>query len=113
MPAPRDRVQSTDEVVHEAVPPLQVLIRLMHEGIAARIRHRALLDVLAHSDFSMDRYKTTYAELLERDRDALMAKALLSKPDFEETFSGWIKEDSARYALPKASRPLAKRTRRK
>ncbi len=77
-----------------------MLMRLVHEGVASRIRHRALLDVLANGQFDFDTYKNRYADLLKRDRDALLAKTMLSSEDFTVIFKGWMHDESARYGLP-------------
>lgn len=72
-------------------------MRLVHEGVASRIRHRALLDVLGNGAFDFERYKERYLELLGRDRDALFSKTMLSREDFTELFESWIAEDRLRY----------------
>lgn len=74
-----------------------VLLRLVHEGTATRIRHRALLDVLAAGPYDFDAYRRRYGELLERDREALVAKTMLTAEDFKSLFEDWLKEDVERY----------------
>lgn len=91
--------QSADKV-YEALPPLRVLMYLVHEAVATRIRHRALLDVLASNTFDFSTYKNTYSQLLERDQQALYAKTMLNADDFREIFLLWAEGDTARYGLP-------------
>ena len=77
-----------------------VLLRLVHEGTAMRIRHRALLDILAEGSYDFDAYRRRYVELLERDREALVAKTMLSPENFAAIFQDWLKEDVQRYGNP-------------
>ncbi len=112
---PLARLKPTEqsrERIYEAIPPLQALMRLLHESVASRIRHRALLDVLARGVFDFDTYKRAYAELIERDRDALCAKIMLGDQDFLSMFASWQEDDTARYGVARPPDPSPARKKR-
>jgi len=73
------------------------LWRVVQEVTSARIRHRALLEVLAEGPYSWAAYSDRYDELLNRDGAALFAQMVLPENDFIEAFSSWLFDDDARY----------------
>lgn len=89
----------------EIVPMSDALWRVVHEVTAARIRHRALLEVLAEGPYSWAAYSNRYDQLLTRDGRALFAQLVLPENDFIEAFSTWLLDEKARYGYtPSASR---------
>lgn len=83
----------------EIVPMSDALWRVVQEVTTARIRHRALLAVLAGGAYSWDLYVERYDEFLRRDGSALFAQIVLPEDDFENAFATWIAEDMKRYGF--------------
>lgn len=92
------------------MPPIEVLIRLVHYGVTSRLRHRALLDVLKDGAFDYQKYLQVFENIVERDRDALFAKLMLSKDDFRSLFKEWESEDQKRYGITKTPKKRLRRT---
>jgi hypothetical protein len=104
--APRvDGRRSTQRSEFDAVPPAEVLIRLVRESVAARIRHRALIEILSSESFDFTHYKETYAKLVKRDSAALEAQTLISEADFLSIFKEWHRQDIIRYGVSSPIKP--------
>lgn len=93
------RPQTESAKLYDPVSPNTALIRLVHEMVSARIRHRTLLDVLAQGAYSWDAYVRRYKELIYRDAQALYGQMILEEADFIKLFSEWKSDDTARYAV--------------
>jgi hypothetical protein len=87
---------------------------LVHEGIAARIRHRALIKVLSSGRFDFAQYKKAYSALFKRDSAALAAQTLLSEANYLSIFKEWQRQDVMRYGVSRPSKQRsATKARRK
>lgn len=90
--------------------------RIVHETVAGRIRHRALLEVLQSNEaFDFETYKQVYLKLLERDAAALVSKLILKDDNFTKLFGGWQAADKERYgteAWPPPKRATPAKTSR-
>lgn len=77
-----------------------VVHRLVHEAVDARLRIRALIDVLEElSPSSYSKYKEAYRALVERDGAALFAQMALTWEDFSRLCGEWQAADRERYRL--------------
>jgi len=87
----------------DAVPgrdfaPMDVALgRIIREAVMARIRHRALLEMLLAGEGSWDAYREKYTTLRERDYRPLLAQVVLTREDFERSYSQWLADDHERY----------------
>ncbi len=99
----------------QPVPPNTVLLRLVGGAVTSRIRHRALLDVLASGSYDYERYVERFKDLRERDYQALFAQYMLKKADFNRLFGEWSAEDLERYRADRViePKPTAKPRRKK
>jgi hypothetical protein len=101
------------------VPPTAVILRLVHDAAAARVRLRAILNALERKGaISYEDYVREYVDLVERDAAGLVSRLILKKTDFDAAFGEWWKEDQERYGVgpdggPKnAAKPRSRRKRR-
>jgi hypothetical protein len=91
------RVQQLSDFDPE--PPGEVLVRLVRDAVYSRIRHRALLDVLAHGPFDAKKYHDTFRKFVRRDYRALYAKLILKAEDFTSLHGQWHEDDERHYKL--------------
>jgi hypothetical protein len=82
-------------------PLEKVVLRLVYEAVAARIRHRALLLTLQQDgEVTRDRYFESYKAVYDRDHDALIAQMMLNRDDFLARFDDWHNGDLNNYGIP-------------
>jgi hypothetical protein len=93
-----------EERVFEAVPPYEVILRLVTESVLSRIRLRALLQVLETEHYDYETYAEAYKTLRERDFAALHSQMMLSNEDFLTLFADWRRSDLARYGTSPANK---------
>ncbi|HTD36469.1 MAG TPA: hypothetical protein VK669_03050 [Candidatus Limnocylindrales bacterium] len=80
------------------IRPLQeVILALVQETSLARIRHRALLDVL-RDGFTVERYYARFVELYKRDFQPLACRTLIAPEVFAQRFSEWIDKTDLYYS---------------
>ena len=70
---------------------------LVQETSLARIRHRALLDVL-RDGFSVERYYARFVELYNRDFQPLSYRMLITPDGFAKRFGQWLEETDEYYS---------------
>jgi hypothetical protein len=87
---------------------------LVRESVAARIRHRALIEELSTGSFDFERYKKTFVALAKRDGDALSAQTMLTEANYLSIFKMWHSQDFERYGVSTAPKKrLAAKARRR
>jgi hypothetical protein len=77
-------------------PISEVVSALIEETVYARIRHRALLDVLG-GDYTAEKYFARFVELYRRDFEALVYRTLITPVAFAERFAEWNRENDRYY----------------
>jgi hypothetical protein len=75
-----------------------VIIKLVEDAAFSRIRHRALLDLLASQEFSTGAYLDRFRDLCERDLMPLASKFMMKDEDFNELFGEWKRSNEEYYA---------------
>jgi hypothetical protein len=78
-------------------PPAQILVRLVRDAVFSRIRHRAMLHVLAEGGFDAKAYHRTFCDLVRRDYRAMYSKLILSQSDFQSLHGDWAESDELFY----------------
>lgn len=97
----------------DIVKPNEVLLRMVGEITASRIRHRALLTILEESGVvDYGRYYEAYLELHHRDAAGLFAKMVLTEEAFQKRFSDWQQriESGMEIRLPRSMRDRDQRS---
>jgi hypothetical protein len=90
----------------------EVVIRLVKEAIAARMRHRALIAELERLGLvNFDNYAQEYVRICNRDAKALFAEIMLNREDFIALFEPWERDDTKRYRVPNPTKKRRKSSR--
>jgi hypothetical protein len=89
----------TPEPTNAGIRPLgEAVLRLVHSSVAARIRFRALLEILTSAEpFDFGNYMALYRRLCERDAAALISQIILTAEEYRRLFGEWENADEARY----------------
>jgi|SRR5580700_97822 hypothetical protein len=108
---PADKAQKSD--VASAAPGLgDILAKIVHEIVLARVRHRALLQTLMNETvFRWETYVDNYDTIRERDAAGLFAQLFMEPELFSQQFSEWKQADTQRYGYqPKRLREKAEQS---
>ena len=99
-----------DSVTREPqlAPPTAVIIRMVHQMVASRLRFRALLEVLRQGEFEYEDYLARYSEIRERDSQAMVAQLMFERDDFQALFGEWKKQDDERWQATPSKRVKAR-----
>lgn len=81
----------------EILATQDVIQALIEESAYARIRHRALLDVLT-TGFTPQKYRARFVELCRRDLSALVHRAFITPDAFRSRFGAWMSENESYYS---------------
>lgn len=111
---PTRRVRRLPPQAPQPVPLPKVVLRLVYEAVAARVRHRALLAVLESGDeVTHDRYIESYKTVYDRDHEALLSVIMFERDDFLEAFGDWHRRDLEAYGIPDRIDAIRRRSSRK
>jgi hypothetical protein len=111
VPPPEPAETDSDGDAIEAAPFDEVVLRLVYEMTLERVRHRALLAYLEkHVGLEFAEYERLFHSIADRDGEALFARLMMNKEDFDEYFEAWAAEDRKRY-VTQGRKPASRRSR--
>jgi len=111
-PSPVKRSRATRIEKPEAAPLQTVVLHLVYEAVAARIRHRTLLLALENGQFDKEHYFECYKTIYDRDNEALFAQLMLEHAAFNNLFKEWHEADIERYGIPERVAEVEARRRK-
>jgi len=102
----QDAPKETESGTHDPqlAPPTAVIIRMVHQMVASRLRFRALLETLRDGEFEYEEYLAHYTQIRQRDSQAMVAQLLFEGDDFQALFGEWKKQDDERYSISPTKR---------
>ena len=97
--------QMRKEPLEALVPHHRLIAALVNEAARARVRHRALLDVLEERGLiEIARYLERYQEVEREDFVPFCDLLLLSSQEFAAKHSAWLSKSSKRFGYDGSSR---------